>query len=370
MGPSAAIQRLDAIPADHPCLWGELAVREGSGEALQSWHDATVLPATRRRGQTLWWRRHSFGVFDAAGRHVRILSDMRGERHCCHPRPRLADNPLNRAQLQQHDVMLYGGTLYAAFGHLILDSGRVYQLLREYRRSDLPIWFHDATPHRHPGSVLKLGLVQAWLKQLGLRKRARLIRRPLQARELISCGALYTDRGFASQALHPACAAALKPRLRRRLEAAGTPRRRLAYLSRHRLAGGSTLYPGEAELVERLAALRHVDVICPEELSFEEKLSLYRRYDVIAGFPQACMGLKLFVPGDRLARQVMLIAGARSLASTWVNIDRAVGWGDAYVDCDPGIPRTAADDPSQPFQRTNPFDPDLAFQAICDLSGG
>jgi hypothetical protein len=370
MGPSAAIQRLDAIPADHPCLWGQLAVRDDSGAGLQSWHDATVLPTSGRRGEPFWWRRYSYGVFDGNGQHVQVLSDMRGDRHCCYPSPRLADNPIKTGQLKKHDVVLYGGTLYAAFGHLILDSGRAYQLLREHRRSDLPIWFHDATPHRHPGSILKLELVKTWLKQLGLRPRARLIRRPLQARELISCGALYTDRGFASQALGPACAAALKPRLRQRLEAAGQPRRRLAYLSRHRLSIGSTLYPGEAELVERLTALRHVDVICPEELSFEEKLGLYRRYDVIAGFPQACMGLKLFVPGDRLARQVMLIAGARSLASTWVNIDRAVGWGDAYVDCDPGIPQTAADDPSQPFQRTNPFDPDLAFQAIRDLSGG
>ncbi|MEB3319762.1 MAG: glycosyltransferase 61 family protein, partial [Cyanobium sp.] len=264
---------------------------------------------------------------------------------------------------------LYGGTLYAAFGHLILDSGRAYQLLREHRSSDLPIWFHDATPHRHPGSILKLGLVQAWLKQLGLRKRARLIRRPMRARELISCGALYTDRGFASRQLRPACAAALKPRVRSRLETIGPPQRRLVYLSRHKLTVGSTLYPQEAELVERLAGLKHVDVVCPEDLSFEEKLALYRRYEVIAGFPQACMGLKLFVPGEQLAQQVMLVAGARSLSSTWVNIDRAVGWGDAYVDCDPGVPHIVADDPSQPFQRTNPFDPHTVLQAIRSLSG-
>ena len=369
MPPSTGIERLDAIADDHPCLWGDLSVREDTGEGLQSWSDATVLPTSGRRGEKLWWRRYSYGVFDAAGRHLRTLSDMRGERHCCHPRPRLVDNPFNTDRLEKHDVVLYGGTLFAAFGHLILDSGRAYQLLREHRQSDLPIWFHDATPHRHPGSILKLGLVQAWLKQLGLRKRARLIRRPMRARELISCGALYNDRGYASRQLRPACAAALKPRLRSRLETIGPPQRRLVYLSRHKLSVGSTLYPQEAELVEQLAELKHVDVVCPEDLSFEEKLSLYRRYEVIAGFPQACMGLKLFVPGDRLAQQVMFVSGPRSLSSTWINIDRAVGWGDAYVHCDPGLSQIVADDPSQPFQRTNPFDPHTVLQAIRHLTG-
>jgi hypothetical protein len=165
MPPSTGIERLDAIADDHPCLWGDLSVREDTGKGLQSWSDATVLPTSGRRGEKLWWRRYSYGVFDAAGRHLRTLSDMRGERHFCHPRPRLVDNPFNTDRLEKHDVVLYGGTLYAAFGHLILDSGRAYQLLREHRSSDLPIWFHDATPHRHPGSILKLGLVQAWLKQ-------------------------------------------------------------------------------------------------------------------------------------------------------------------------------------------------------------
>jgi len=368
MPPATGIERLDAIPKDHPCLWGELEVRDAQEADLRSWNDVTVLPTHTRRGEPRWWRRGSYGVFDAAGRHVRTLSDMRGERHCCHPRPRLADNPFNSDRVERHDVVLYGGTLYAAFGHLVLDSGRAYQLLREHRQNDLPIWFHDATPHRHPGSILKLGLVQAWLKQLGLRKRARLIRRPLVARELISSGALYNDRGYASRALRPACAAALKPRLRNRLLALPPPQRRLVYLSRHKLQGGSTLYPQEAELVEQLAGMRHVDVICPEDLSFEEKLGLYRRYAVIAGFPQACMGLKLFVPGEQLARQVMFVSGPRSLSSTWINIDRAVGWGDAYVHCDAGLAPIVADDPSQPFQRTNPFDPQPVLQAIRHLT--
>jgi hypothetical protein len=366
MGRLPEILPLATISPDHPCLWGELAVREGSG--LQHWRDATLLPPRRRAGQTLWWRRHSFGVFDAAGNHVRELSDMRGKRHCCHPAARLEDNPFKRERLRRHEVVLYGGTLYDQFGHLIFDSGRAYQLLREHRNSDLPIWFHDATPHRNPRSTLKLALVQDWLKQLGLRKRAKLIRRPIQARHLISCGALYNDRGFASRDLGAACASALKPRLRERLETIHRPQRRLAYLSRHRLSQGSTHYAQEAELVAQLAALPHVDVICPEDLNFEEKLALYRRYELIAGFPQACMGLKMFVPGTSLAQQVMFIAGPRSLSSTWVNIDRATGAGDAYLDCDPGERHTIADDRSSPFLRSNRFELSTVLQAIRNLT--
>lgn len=168
---------------------------------------------------------------------------MRGQRHCCYPEARLENNLHKSKRLREHELVLDRGTLYDQFGHLTLDSGRVYQLLREYRGSDLPVWFHDATTHRHPRSTLKLALVQAWLKQLGLRKRAKLIRRPLLARQLISCGALCTDRGFASQDLRPACGAALKHRLRDRLEAIGPPQRRLAYLSRHKLSSGSTHLP-------------------------------------------------------------------------------------------------------------------------------
>lgn len=362
----AEIKPLASIPPSHPCLWGELTMREDPG--LEHWQDATLLPPRRRAGQTLWWRRYGFGVFDASGQHLPQLSDMRGKRHCCHPEPRLDDNPYRVDRLRQHEVVLYGGTLYDQFGHLILDSGRAYQLLRDYRNSDLPIWFHDASPHRHPRSILKLALVQDWLKQLGLRQRAKLIRRPIRARQLISCSALYNDRGHASRGLVDACAAALKPRLRERLEAIGRPRRRLAYLSRHRLSQGSTHYAQEAELVGRLAELPHVDVICPEDLTFEEKLGLYRRYDVIAGFPQACMGLKMFVPGAFRAHQVMFIAGPRSLSSTWVNIDRATGGGDTYVDCDPGEQQIVADDRSSPFLRSNRFEISTALHAIRTLT--
>lgn len=366
MDGTAVVKPLATIADDHPCLWGELEVR--GSQPLQSWADATLLPPRRRKGQMLWWRRHSFGAFDGSGQHLRELSDMRGKRHCCHPAAQLEDNPYRENRLREHELVLYGGTLYDHIGHLILDSGRAYQLLREYRDSDLPIWFHDATPHRHGHPTLKLALVRDWFRQLGLGKRARLIRRPMRARQLVSSAALFCDRGFASQDLRVACLAALKPRLRERLETIGPPKRRLAYLSRHKLSHGSTHFAQEAELVAQLNQLPHVDVICPEELNFEQKLSLYRRYDVVAGFPQASMTLKMFAPGERLAQQVMLLAGSRCLSSSWVNLDRATAGGDAYVDCAPADVQPMADDSSAPFQRSNCFNVETAVRAIQALS--
>jgi capsular polysaccharide biosynthesis protein len=121
-------------------------------------------------------------------------------------------------------------------------------------------------------------------------------------------------------------------------------------------------------LVAQLSQLPQVDVICPEELTFEQKLSLYRRYEVVVGFPQASMALTMFVPGEPLAQQVMLLAGPRCLSSTWVNVDRATAGGDAYVDCEPADMQPMADDSSAPFQRSNRFKVETALQAIQALS--
>lgn len=365
------MQPLAELATDHPALWGRLEVREPAPPLILE--NAVVLPAWQHRDVEPWWLRHSLGVYDSQGQHVRELSDMRGDRHCCFPPARLEQARFNRPRALRKPLVLYGGTLYDHFGHLLVDSTRAYQLLRLFRHTKLPIWFHDCTPHR--GSVLRLAVVQQWLACLGLSNRARLVGRPLLARQLISAAPLYSDRRFVSQDLHPACRAALKPKLVRRLERLGPARRRLAYLSRHKLRGGSTLFAGEAELVERLAELPHVDVICPEELDFEAKIGLYRRYQVVAGFPQSSMHLKLFAPGEQLARQVLFIAGPRSLSSSWLNLERATGFGDLVVDCCTEVAGgTAAPLPTDPsaageFQRTNHFNAQTVLKAIVALAG-
>ncbi len=364
----ADFQPLNGIGPEHPALWGRLQVTEPEPPLLLT--DAVVLPPWQHRDVEAWRLRHSLGVFDGQGNHVTALSDQRGERSLCFPPAHLEQARFNRNRALSKEVVLYGGTLYDHFGHLLMDMGRAYQLLRLFRHTKLPIWFHDCTPHR--GSVLRLAMVREWLACLGIAERVRIVRRPLLARQLISAPALYRDRQFVSADLRPACQTALKPKLRRQLEQAGPPRRRLAYLSRHRLSSGSTHFAGEGELVERLADLPHVDVICPEQLDFADKITLYRRYEVVAGFPQSCMNLKLFTPGDDLALQVMFSAGPRSLSSSWVNIEHATGFGDQLVDCS-ALEQGDASDPEDPqvgtFLRSNRFNGDAVLDAITALAG-
>jgi len=371
------LQALADLPQDHPCLWGRLCVSEPEPPLILD--EATVLPAWKNPNGKYWWRFHSLGVYNRNGEHVTKLSDLRGERHLCFPPKRLEQARCNWERALKKQLVLYGGTLYDHFGHLLVDSARAYQLLRLYRHTKLPIWFHDCTPHR--GSVLRLTMVQQWLGCLGITNRVRIVRRPLMARQLISGPALYSDRQFVSRDLRTACKASLKPKLRSQLEQEGRPKRRLAYVSRHRLSGGTTCFAGEAALVEKLADWPHVDVICPEELGFEDKIALYHRYEFVAGFPQSCMNMKLFSPVEDPARQVMLIAGPRSLSSSWVNIENATHFGDQVVDCsihEEGVAREPSsqvasgvdgDPGNASFQRTNLFDQERVLAALTVLAG-
>jgi hypothetical protein len=125
--------------------------------------------------------------------------------------------------------------------------------------------------------------------------------------------------------------------------------------------------------------LRNVAVICPEELSIEEKLGLYRRHRLVSGFVQAAMVLKYFVPSKRsgdVATQLMLAAGRHSLNSNWVNMERVFGFGDQLLDCThPDEARDRAElmelgSPKQAegFQRLNRFNVGLVIDQLRALA--
>ncbi len=300
-------------------------------------------------------------------------------------------NPAESGPLRvPRPTLLYGGTLFDHFGHLVLDLTRTYQLLRLFRRSKEPIWFHypmQARTNPAPdGSGDEAGsragrrgsisnpLVLEWLECLGIRKRARVIIKKLPASMLVSSNVLYRDRQFVTSDFPQAAQAALAPQLRRRLLKLERQPGRIAYLSRHRLQSGTTRFVGEQEVVRAISNHPRIDVICPEELSIADKLGLFRRYELIAGFPQACMNLKCFAPYgrvDELARQVMFIAGPQSLSSNWVNLDRACGFGDRVLET-PADTSSAHDDPAAAdamgFQRSNGFDAGLVLDALHELA--
>ncbi|MFU8884522.1 MAG: glycosyltransferase 61 family protein [Cyanobacteriota bacterium] len=377
MGGSRMLRPLAEIPSDHPSLFGESRLVDS--EPLVIAEHATVLPRITINGSDDWALRFSQGVFDANGDHLEALNDQRAHRRLFYPASRLENaagyKPEGAKKLK---FMLYGGTLYEHFGDMLVDTCRAYQLLRLYRHSKEPIWFHYAVP-RHVKS-LRLSFIEQWLNCLGLAKRFRLIRRPMMPRQLVSCPQIYRDLRFISRDYPAAARAALHPSLRRSLAGVERQGHRIAYLSRHRLNQGTSKFVGEEQLVEQLRSIPAVDIICPEELSFEDKLALWRSHAYIVGFPQGCLMLKPFVPQHnpaQLARQVFLLAGPSSLPSTWLNVEKACAFGDLYLDChgdsdlqdpNPAMSKGGPGDSEQPFTRANPIDVATIVDAIRALA--
>lgn len=380
-------EALAHLAADHPCLWGKIHTPDAAAWLLEP---GARLEPTRHTGKPTaqWWETSKQGGLDRHGQPLDALTDRRGNR-LIYPLPQVTVERTEQGQARRHtDLALYGGSIFEHFGHLLLDLTRTYQLLRLFRRSKESIWFHypellrKSSEHSigNQESCFDHPLVDEWLRCLGIRKRARLIRHKLSSSMLVSSAVLYRDREFVTADFPQAAQAALAPRLRKRLLEVERISGRIAYFSRHKLQQGTTCFEGEEEVVEALAQLPNVDVICAEELSIREKLKLFRRYPVITGFPQASLHLKYFVPYHQpgeLASLFLFTAGPRSLNSNWVNLDRVFGFGDRLLDCTPSPgpgtgpvtadPASGTDDTN--FQRRNPFAVGQVIDTMRALAG-
>lgn len=373
---------------DHPCLWGKVHSHETASWILEP--SARLMP-TRSTGKATsqWWETSKQGALDRHGQPIDALTDRRGTR-LIYPWPQAKeDHAETITSRRKLELALYGGSIFEHFGHLLLDLTRTYQLLRLFRRTKDPIWFHyPELARRNSGSLkddndahFSHPLVDEWLRCLGIRKRARLVKHKLESSMLVSSSVLYRDREFVTADFPQAAQAALAPRLRRRLMKVERISDRIAYCSRHKLQQGTTCFEGELEVVQALSKLPNVDVICPEELSIREKLKLFRRYPLITGFPQAALHLKYFVPyrqPSELATLFLFTAGPRSLNSNWVNLDRVCGFADQVLDCTPikspggqetdsRQAGTSTNDGS--FQRHNPFAIGEVIDSLRQLAG-
>jgi len=369
------LRSLADIPPDHRSLFGELQMIRP--EPLVIEEDATVLPRRFKLETTDWSLRFSQGIFNSNGDHIEALSDQRGNRKLFYPTSKLCDAKGYAPENIKHTkFMLYGGTLYEHFGDMLVDTCRAYQLLRLYRHSKETIWFHYAVPRSVRN--IRTPFIEEWLNCLGLSNRFRLIRRPMRARRLVSSPQIYRDLKFISHDYPAAARAALHPKLRRQLSKLERQGQRIAYLSRHKLSQGTSKFIQEDQLVEQLRAIPQVDIICPEELNFEEKLSLWRSHAYIVGFPQGCLMLKPFVPyqqPDQIAQQIFLLAGPKSLPSNWLSVDHVCQFGDLYLDChgpEPDSSEQATDRrrrrPGDHFTRANSIDVDTIVLALKDLA--
>lgn len=365
---------LGGIPADHPCLWGEIALLPPPPFLIEN--DACLLP-TRRTGQAdAWWTSRKHGAVDSQGRLIEALTDIRGHRPI-YALPPEAGESIRRDDGEHRSLVLYGGTLFEHFGHLLLDLTRLYRLLTLFRLSREPIWFHY--PSLSSSGRIEHPLVTSWLECLGIRKRVRVVPCTMHCEQLVSSPVLYRDRCYVTANFPQVARRALARKLRRRLLDLRPEGASIAYLSRHKLSTGTTCFEGEHEVVEALGKLGNVDVISPEELSIEAKLSLYRRYRLVTGFVQAAMLLKYFVPtrqaGD-VAEQLLLVAGSQSLNSNWVNLERAYGFGDHLLDCSLSVDAPTHRDRSElggpnlaaGFQRQHRFDVALVIDQLRALA--
>ncbi len=345
--------------------------------------NAMVLPRVTIRGQSQWALGHSQGVFNASGDHITSLNDMRENRRMFYPANRLENSRgFNDGKGKKLRFMLYGGTLYEHFGDMLVDTNRAYQLLRLFRNSNEPIWFHYAVSRGVLKSIetVRIEHLKQWLECLGLADRFRLIRRPMRPKQLVSCAQIYRDLRFISSDYPAAARAALEPKLKRRLKKVQRQGKRIAYFSRHKLNQGTTKFLQEAKVVEKIRTIPEVDIIHPEELSFEAKMSLWRSHAYIVGFPQGCMMLKPFIPHEdnsELARQIFLLAGRKSFPSNWLNVDKVCGFDDLYLDCHgeqsgdelmQANQKNDETDASQHFNRANSVDVGLIVRAIEDLA--
>ena len=365
---SSNLQPLAEIAAEHPSFFGESRVIEPQPFIIKE--DATVLPRITVSEDKDWSLRFSQGIFDANGDHIQALSDQRAHRKLFYPASKL-DQAAGHApdNIKRLKFMLYGGTLYEHFGDMLVDTCRAYQLLRLYRYSKEPIWFHYAVPRSIKS--LRAPYIEAWLHCIGLGQRFLLIRRPMRAKRLVSCPQIYRDLRFISSDYPAAARSALHPQLRKKLDEIKQEGRRIAYFSRHKLTQGTSKFTQEPELVEKLRSIPEIDIICPEELNFEQKLAIWRSHAYIVGFPQGCMMLKPFVATNdttRIARQIFLVAGPESFPSTWLNVEKACGFGDLYLDCHYQNETPTEDANPTRFTRANSIDVDTVVLALKDLA--
>jgi hypothetical protein len=201
--------------------------------------------------------------------------------------------------------------------------------------------------------------------------RFRLIRRPMRTRCLISCPQIYRDLRFISRDYPAAARVALHPKLRRNLKQVKKEGHRIAYLSRHKLTEGTSRFTQESELVAKLKAIPEVDIFCPEELGFEEKLSIWLSHSYVVGFPQGCLMLKPFVADaghNNVAKQIFLVAGPQSLPSNWLSIEKACDFGDFYLDCDGIEDAFTKDEKAEKFTRSNSINVTKIARAIQELA--
>lgn len=214
---------------------------------------------------------------------------------------------------------LYGGGIYPHFGHFIVDTlPRLWPLARE-RRPGQKVLFDGPGG---PDEWWSRPWVADMLSGLGLHRDDLVeCREPVRIERLVM-----PQRSLQGQAFgHPAFQRMTRLIGTSLLDAAPPAAGGPVYLSKTRLTGGVQRVVNELQL-ERFLAVRGVEIVYPEALSFREQLSLFASSRTITGITTSAMHVGVFAPPAR----VRALHPSDLLNSNFLILDRLNGADAAY----------------------------------------
>lgn len=306
-----------------------------------------------KRNAPRWWLAMEKGIFTADREHVVSLSDMRQNRKIYWPDDgvnlMLSEGSFKRIE----GDLIYGGTVYEQFGHIITDSiSRLYPYLVDDRYDKFPILFHCKSMN-----AWRSFICSDICLSLGLNNRNLILAdSALSIERLHYSEALFQDGIFASKFLHEYMA-----KIRRVGEVSVSRSSSVAYISRTRLTGGTNVVVNE-KMVEDLARSLGFDIFYPEELSIESQVSIYSRYNRICGFPSSFFHMKLFAKDP--CKIIFLVPDAEdALHINFLNIDVSSSFRDKFV----VIPATITNE-KDGFARARCVDEQSARNIIYQIS--
>ncbi|WP_076957927.1 glycosyltransferase 61 family protein [Teichococcus deserti] len=232
-----------------------------------------------------------------------------------------------------HDTGLYGGTIYAHFGHFILDSlSRIYPALSSSKRIEGRIFFH-AQPLDGGSDILSQPHIRSIFELLSINLRdIIIIDRPMKIKSLEYYEPTFFDGLFASPSL-----GARQPPLEKATTGIGSPQKP-CFISRSQLKTGTSHISNSNE-IDALMSQAGFEVIFPEALDINEQVALFDRFDLICGFPTSFFHLKA-LSSATTPIFCLVPNGKGALHVNFLNIDLALGLGDKFclLDAEPQPP--------------------------------
>ncbi|PRH88569.1 hypothetical protein C5L14_04855 [Labrys okinawensis] len=261
---------LDPFPAEH--IRNSLVFRDGL-PSYEFFPEAIITPLVKRG---------AWGVFDAQGKPIESTIDYWFKKHMPFQKAELSCS-LEEVEDNAQSGFIYGGKIYPdperSYGHVILESlCHLWPIVRHGlngRRIVFQSEFSDTAQWYNIPYIFEI------MNALGItEKDIYECRKPERLRDIWIPGPCV-------QLNYAVTLEAAKPLYRKigefLIESDASKIDRPVYLSRSKVAKPSNGIIGESELEAALHTLGF-DIVHPQELSFREQVSIFRRYKSVCGF--------------------------------------------------------------------------------------